>query len=192
MLRAIFKAALNRGAKETGVFGLRMQRGSFDFFIRQAGRLHPECTSDLERIEAAFGPTLFIHLNRDSKLDQAISLVKANQSGLWHRAADGTELERLSEPREPVYDADEIANSIAEVSEMRDAWRGWFEKENIQPLQMSYDELSKDPQKAVETVLDALGVDTAIANDVRPRVAKLADATNKEWAERFLKERGLN
>ena len=34
--------------------------------------------------------------SRENKLAQAVSLIKAEQTGLWHIAPDGTELERVA------------------------------------------------------------------------------------------------
>jgi LPS sulfotransferase NodH len=73
MLSAIFKAARARGTGNTLMFGLRMQGHSFEYFIQKLRVLHKCCTCDSERIRVAFGKTLFIHLTRRDKLDQAIS-----------------------------------------------------------------------------------------------------------------------
>lgn len=145
MLRDVFDAARKHGTQNTGIFGLRLQRHSFSFFMRQVDTLHPNLPSDLERFQAAFGDTLFIHLSRTNKIEQAVSYVKATQTGLWHMAPDGTELERLSEPQEPVYNADEIANQLAALTTQDDDWEGWFSNEGITPLRIRYDVLSNDP-----------------------------------------------
>ncbi len=100
-LTAVLESVRQAGAGGTGLFGLRLQRGSFDFFQQQLARLYPDAPDDVARIEAAFGPTLYVHLTRTDKLAQAISHVIAEQTGLWHRAADGSELERLSAPEAP-------------------------------------------------------------------------------------------
>jgi len=186
---AVFKAACKQGTGNTRLFGLRLQRGSFDFFIQQAGVLYPEAGNDLERIQAVFGTTLFIHLTRPNKLDQAISRVKAAQTGLWHRAADGTELERLSAPKDPIYDQGQIAQHLAELTALDEAWFNWFAKEKLKPLRISYDVLSVDPEFVLTQILDKLGLDGEIARGINPTVAKLADATNQIWSERFLAER---
>ncbi len=185
---AAFEAAYKQGTGNTGLFGLRLQRDSFDFFIQQAGVLYPEADSDVDRIQAAFGATLFIHLTRPNKLDQAISRVKATQTGLWHKAADGAELERLSAPKDPVYDQGQIAQHLAELIALDQAWVSWFAKENLKPLRISYDVLSADPECVLAQILDKLGLDSEIAYGISPPVAKLADATNQIWAERFLAE----
>lgn len=188
-LQAIFAAALQRGTADTGMFGLRMQRGSFKFFMQQLANLYPDETNDVARIEAAFGKTLFIHLTRPDKLDQAISLVKATQTGLWHQAADGSELQRLSAPQEPFYDSAEIARQIAELSALELEWLNWFEQEDLHPLQISYDELSSNPAGKLEAVLDALGLDRDFSRGIKPPVKKLADSTNLDWADRYRGER---
>ncbi len=187
-LAAIFDAARKRGCDETGMFGLRMQRGSFPFFIEQVGRLHPECSDDRSRLEAAFGPMLFLHLSRADKLDQAISRLKAEQTGLWHKAADGTELERVAPAQPLVYDRDAIARHLDELSALEAAWEAWFAEAGIDPLIVTYDGLAQDPTGSLAMILRALGRDPALAQGIAPPVAKLADATNRDWADRFRKE----
>lgn len=187
-LNAVFTAAYEYGKGDTDVFGLRMQRRSFDFFMQQLNVLYPTLASDKSRMEAAFGKTLFIHLTRENKLDQAISYVKAKQSGLWHRAPDGTELERLSEPRELAYDAKAIAEQLDASLKMDVEWEEWFKDERIEPMRVTYDELSSDPHTTLSRILISLGADPKpFAADTLP-VAKLADATNQEWAAQYRSE----
>ncbi|WP_414898805.1 Stf0 family sulfotransferase [Rhodovulum sp. YEN HP10] len=187
-VRAVFEAALMRGRGDTTMFGLRMQRGSFDFFMEQLKLLVPGEMSDAERIEAAFGPTLFIHLSRPDRLDQAISRLRAEQTGLWHRNADGSELERLAPPQEPRYDAAAIRRHMAAQEALDAAWEGWFRQEGLNPLRITYDALSTGPQQVLAQVLSALDFDPAQARSVVPPTAKLADALSREWRCRFESE----
>jgi len=184
---AVFAAALEKGRGGTDVFGLRLQRHSFAFFTAQLSIMYPDHGSDRERLEAAFGRTLFIHLTRENKLDQAISYVKAMQSGLWHAAPDGTEIERLSAPADPVYDRAAIAAQLEASCRMEAEWVDWFAQEGITPLKITYDALSADPHAARARVLEVLGVEFEPESAAVP-VAKLADAVNQEWAERFRRE----
>jgi len=188
MLGTIFAAAREQGTTNTGIFGLRLQRHSFDFFIEKTGVLFPGLSSDAERFEAAFGATLFIYLTRENKLEQAISYVKASQTGLWHQAPDGTELERLSAPQEPVYDGGKIAQHLNELTALDEGWRDWFTQESINAMRITYEELSADPTTVLATILEQLGLDAATAKGIDPGVAKLADAISRNWAERFLAE----
>ena len=187
-LKAVFSAAVRTGTGDTGMFGLRLQRHSFDFFMRKLELLHPDRPGAKARFQAAFGETLFIHLTRENKLEQAISYVKASQTGLWHMAPDGTELERLSAPREPVYDAKAIGQQLAGFTAADKDWKAWFAGAGIEALRLTYDELSEAPQSALARVLRRLGVEHAPPDDQALPVAKLADATNQAWAERFLEQ----
>jgi len=188
-LQGIFEAARVRGRGETEVFGMRLQRGSFAFFMAQLDFLYPGSPSDVERIEAAFGRTLFIYLTRDDKLDQAISYIRAEQTGLWHRRADGTELERQVVQREDGYDRAAIKSQISEFAEYDTAWRTWFDKQSVEPLEISYERLASEPQSTLTKILQALGANAMFARDVPVQTAKLADETSGEWRRRFL--RGL-
>lgn len=190
-VRAVFRAAMVKGTAETGIFGMRLQRHSFDFFIKQLALLNPDPRSDTARLEAEFGRVLFIHLTRQDKVEQAVSYVKAQQSGLWHAAPDGRELERLSAPQSPVYDPQAIRTQFQTMNNYERQWQAWFKAEKITPLQLTYADLSLAPQAVLCAVLDKLGLDPQAATNVLPAVAKLSDRTNHDWAKRFRAETGL-
>lgn len=188
VLAAIFAAAMERGRGGTDVFGLRLQRHSFAFFRDKLAILLPGQSSDRARFAAAFGRTLFIHLTRVDKSAQAVSYVKAQQSGLWHRASDGTELERLSPPRDPVYDAELLRSTHDAMLAADRDWENWFADESIAPLRLTYEALSADPRGTLRHVLEALDLDASRADPVVPDVARLADATSRDWTERLRSE----
>jgi len=188
LLARVLRAAIAEGTGNTARFGLRLQRESFDFFAQKLSHLHPEFSYDAARIDAAFGPTLFIHLTRQDKVEQAVSHVKAEQTGLWHMASDGTELERIHEPRELTYDPDLIRARVNELTGYDHQWESWFKAQEITPLRVTYETLSSDPTWTLGRVLDHLGLAAEAANGVQPAVAKLADDTSKEWAMRFRSE----
>lgn len=185
ILRAIVERAIAAGTGTTGMFGLRLQRPSFAFLAQKLRVLHPDVRGDANRFAATFGPTLFIHLTREAKLDQAISLIKAQQTGLWHRNADGSELERLSAPQPPRYDRAAIAAALTDLSQMDTDWCAWFKGQGIAPLRLTYDALSQDPGAALAKVLGRLGFDPGIAAGVKAPVARLADQTSRNWAAQF-------
>lgn len=188
VLNMVFRATIAEGSLETGMFGLRLQRRSFNFFRRKLTFLHAGFLSDVQRFRAAFGPTSFIHLTRRNKIEQAVSLVKAEQTGLWHMAPDGTELERLAAPSKLAYDADRIKAHFDELTIHDRDWERWFEAEDIEPLRLTYETLSRDPIETLRGMLDHLGLDRNAADGVHPEVSKLADDTSRAWAARFRSE----
>ena len=191
VLAGVFKAAIAEGSLDTGMFGLRLQQHSFNFFVGKLAVLYRGFASDRERLEAAFGRTCFIHLTRRDKVEQAVSYVKAHQTGLWHKAPDGTELERLSEPQTLTYDPDKIDACIEEMTAHDQNWERWFKAQSIAPLKITYEAFSMQPVQTLSNVLDHLGLDGDAARGVAPGVAKLADATSRDWAARFRSEQSL-
>jgi LPS sulfotransferase NodH len=139
--------------------------------------------------EEAFGPTLYIHLSRSDKVSQAISLVRAERSGLWHIATDGTVIEGTTSPQPVDYDPDRINALAAELEADDAAWANFFTTRQIEPLKLTYETMAVDPQLALAGILSALGRDARVAKAVSVRTAKMADATSLEWAERFKKEK---
>ncbi len=184
-LREILSAAQQKGTSDSNIFGLRLMRKSFDFLMQQLDLLYPNLASDTERFNAAFGRTQYIHLTRDDKLAQAISLVKADQTGLWHMAPDGSELERMAPPQAPTYDPAQIMQQLAELTAYDRAWENWFKTEKITPLRVTYEALAADAAGNLVQILDRLGLDSEAAHGIKPGVAKLANEISVLWAQRF-------
>lgn len=182
---AYLEKAIQVGTAGTGVFGLRLMRESVDDLNGILNQVLPPFASDRERFERAFGRLLYIHLSRGDKLAQAISLVKAEQTGLWHVAPDGTEIERLGPPKAPEYDFARIRREVEALEGYDAAWHSWFSEQGIAPLAVDYDALSADPAATLVRICEALGIPAPDAGDVKPGVAKLSDGTSADWARRY-------
>ncbi|MCA0047666.1 sulfotransferase [Mesorhizobium sp. B283B1A] len=182
---AYLEAAIAAGKGGTDIFGLRLMRENLDELSAILDRIFPGLASDTARFEKAFGHVLYIHLSREDKLAQAVSLVKAQQTGLWHVAPDGTEIERVGVPAQPRYDFRRIKGELAELEAYDAAWNTWFAKQGVTPLRVGYERLSADPAAALLTICEALGVQAPDAEAVRPGVAKLSDETSLDWMRRF-------
>jgi trehalose 2-sulfotransferase len=188
--RNYLEAVRRAGAAQTGIFGLRLMWSSVTELSARLSAIHPDPLDDAARFELAFSKPLYIHLSRQDKVAQAVSLVKARQSGLWHRAADGTERERLAPPAPLVYDADRLADLVEELETDDAAWNGLFSRFGIEPLRLTYEGLAAAPQTVLAQVLSALALDARIAASVDARTAKLADQTSLQWAHRFREASG--
>ena len=188
LINAVFHSAIATGTKHPDMFGLRMQRPSFDYFMQQVSKVSGHRSADIDKIQSVFGRTAIIHLSRQDKLHQAISLVKAKQTGLWHMAANGRELERLTPPQAPVYSTALIREQIAELTEYDNQWINWFEQENIEPLHVSYEALSANAIEVLHDILDFLHINRDNLKAVEPTVAKMSDQTNRDWARQYRSE----
>lgn len=183
--KAYLQAVIKAGKGGTEIFGLRLMRENLDDLSALIDKIFPRLPSDKARLETAFGNILYIHLAREDKLAQAVSMVKAEQTGLWHIAPDGTELERLAPPKDPEYDFDRIAGKVAQLEQYDAAWVSWFDQQGIAPLRIGYERLSTNPAEVLTLICDALGVPTLDPNSVRPGVAKLSDETSSDWMRRY-------
>ncbi|MCV3207841.1 Stf0 family sulfotransferase [Mesorhizobium sp. YC-39] len=182
---AYLNGAIRAGKDRTGIFGLRLMKENLDELSAILDQIFPQLPSDKARFEKAFGNILYIHLSRENKLAQAVSLVKAEQTGLWHIAPDGTEIERVAPPKEPRYDFERIKHEVTELATYDSAWNLWFEEQGITPLRVGYERLSSDPAATLVSICEALGVQAPNTEDVTPGVAKLSDETSLDWIRRY-------
>lgn len=188
--RAYLAGVLAAGRDTSGRFALRLMAENRPQLAEKLALLYPECVTDTERFAAAFGPCLFVHLSRSDKLAEAISLLRAEQTGLWHMGADGSERERTAPPQPATYDAERIAGHLERLTAFDRSWADWFAVNAITPLAIYYEDLAAAPQQQLARILEGLGEAPARAAAVSPRTARLADAESAEWAARFRAERG--
>ena len=91
-------------------------------------------------------------------------------------------------PATPAYDLVRINGYLAEAEADNAAWLQWFSTNNIRPLTLTYEDLSRDPGGVAAIVLSHLGLIVT-----RPLLAanrKMSDQTTVEWAARFRSAQG--
>jgi LPS sulfotransferase NodH len=184
--RDYVEAVRDRGTGATGCFGMRIMWSDMPAFLNRLRRLYPSPSDDVERLRATFGIERFVHLSRADRIRQAVSLVLARQSGLWHQNADGSDRERSAPSRTPRYDFDEIASVLRVLDDEAVGWQRWFESTSVVPLTVGYEALSVDPKGELQRVLRHL---EAVCTDLpEPGTAKLASAVNDIWSTRYAAE----
>lgn len=172
------------------MFGLRFMWASMAEAGRRFSRALSADRDVAASLEAAFGPILYVHVSRNHKVAQAISRLWAEQSGLWHLAADGSVLEGTTSPRPVAYDGAPIAELVAELESDEVAWCAFLEARGINSLRLVYEEAAGDPQAAVASILAALALDPAVIRAAPIRTAQLSDEESRRWIERFRQEQG--
>ncbi len=186
--RRYMAAAIKHGTRDTGMFGMRLHGLSLFELLGRLAMLYPGEATDKARLSVAFGTPLYVRLRRADKVAQAISRVKAEQSGLWHRHADGAERELIKPYEAPIYDAARLRASITETVEHEAVFDAWAAGQGITPLDVTYEALSADPHGTLAMILDALGRDPALAERAQVQTARLADTMSVEWAVRYRAE----
>ena len=156
-------------------------------FLHRLRELFPSAGSDRERLRAVLGVSHFVHLSKTDKVAQAVSLVMASQTGLWHRNADGSVHQGADTLKATRYDHDSIAAELKMIKAEDLGWGKWFATHSITPLDVTYEALSLDPAESKKKVLRFLGAASGEVPIVR--TARLATSLNLEWAERFRSQR---
>ena len=96
-----------------------------------------------------------VFVTRGDRVAQAVSLWKAVQTQEWRQ--DG----QVTGDKTVEYSFAGIDHLAAWLTSRDDAWRAWFAEQGIEPLTVSYEELSADVSGQVGGVLRYLGLPDA-------------------------------
>jgi LPS sulfotransferase NodH len=163
-----------------GIFGAKLLHGQLDGFLARLRSVPRwQGLSDLALLETAFPRPSFVWISRHDVVAQAVSWLKADQTGEFYvgdeRRTGAT----------PSFDFDAIGRLVDELTESNERWQEWFTANGIEPLAITYEELAADTIGTSRRVLAFLGVE--VPRDVKflPRTAKQSDAVNDEWIARY-------
>lgn len=181
------RAAMAEGTTGNGVFAARIMWGTLDELVGKLGPLYPEMAGapDLELLNLVFGRTRFVYLRRGDVLAQAVSLLRAEQTEVWHH----TPGERREPVREPRFDFGRIEELIGEIEDGNLGWQRWFGSAGIQPCLVRYEELEAAPVEITLGVLGFLGLELAPGRQVVVRHKRLADEINAQWIDSYLRQK---
>jgi LPS sulfotransferase NodH len=159
---------LRQGATPNGVYGLKIFSAVFD---RVAGTRWTERLPNLR----------FLSLTRRDLLGQAISSVRAAQTG-FYSTVDGA-------GGEPFYDGDWILDEIHRAALGQARWTAFFARRGLQPLHLTYEEVAAEPQQAADAVARLVGLEGPAPVDPGQILSRVQrDWTSSEWRARFLAE----
>jgi LPS sulfotransferase NodH len=130
-------------------------------------------------VDAFPQPVSWVHVMRNDRLAQAVSLARARQSGQW----SATQVVRRRRPYEPWFDAAAISTALAEVVESAAGWDGFFARSGITPIRVAYEDLVADYPGTMTSLFDRLGLDVSV--EPEPPTQRQADAISASWVERY-------
>ena len=123
----------------------------------------------------------YVYLTRADRLRQAISLVRAGQTGRW-RSMD-------SSSKPAAYDAEAISGAIRFLEEDSRNWEQFFERNMLHPCHVSYEDLTSNRPAAIEALLKRLGHDLPLpVSAPQPKHERQSDGQTEEWVQRYLLE----
>jgi LPS sulfotransferase NodH len=177
-----FQAAVAAGSTANGVFAARIMWGTMDEVTAHLAPVYPgHAGSAAGLLSAAFGRTRFVYLRRGDVVAQAVSLLRAEQTGVWFETAD----DRQEPVAQPGFDFGQVRDLVRQVKEDNASWEAWFAAEGIQPCRVLYEELDADPIGIASGVLGFLGLDLPEGREITVRHKRLADELNAQWIESY-------
>ncbi|MEU6783175.1 Stf0 family sulfotransferase [Nonomuraea angiospora] len=183
------RAALAAGRTENGVFGAKLMWGTMDHVVARLGPVHPGLAGqDVRLLERAFGRTRFVYLRRDDVLAQAVSWLRAEQTGTWYVDVSGESGGAEPTGQEPGYDAAGIGALVEQIGEHNAAWERWFASWGVRPHRVRYEDLDADPAGVTREILGFLGLDLPQGRAIVAGHRRQADELNAAWIERYRQE----
>lgn len=147
-----------------GWFGLKLHHHHLEQWFLRPGR----------DVDAWLPAAIWIRMRREDRLGQALSWVRARQTGAWAAHRRGWSV--------PVYRRSAIQRTMDEISRHEAAWDAFLAGREVHDV--TYEALARRFEPTVQGVLEALGV-----QDARVPAAPLepqADALTIAWRRRFL------
>ena len=172
------------------VFGFKLMSWYLDDFLdrlRGTGAFGNAGTTDLELLRNAFPRLKFVHVLRRHKVRQALSKARAHQTGLW-KVQEGKTVQG-----EPQFDVELIEQCLEESEQQEKLWERFFQRIEIDPLRVEYENVCEDYEANIHRVLGFLQISLPRRTRIGPPVTvRQADDISRAWEERFLAERSVS
>jgi LPS sulfotransferase NodH len=186
-----FEALLSREVTPNGVFAAKLM-GAPDVFAGYLARLRElPGLGDAERpahelLAAAFPSLRYVWLTRRDRLRQAISLARAQASGLW-QSTQAAAAAAAAPPPEP--DLAAVDDRVTDLVAWDAGWEAFFAAAGVRPVSLVYEDLVRDPGAAVRELLSALEIELPVDwKPGPPERSRLADDTTERWLAAYRSE----
>lgn len=121
----------------------------------------------------------FIHLVREDLVAQAVSQVRATQTGSW--------ISEMEELAEPVYDWSLIRAQVDRIAHQNSAWDAFFEGLGLDRLTLRYEDVVENPVAAVKAIADHVEID--LPPEPGDGFVPAAQSSGRDnWKQRFIDE----
>lgn len=178
------------GTSTNGVFGIKnpLHFSRFMKVIQEIKMLGNFQTDDPQEILSDLFPNCqHIFLGRRNKIRQVVSWWRAIHDHVWHLEKGQTHGndEKFYEEK---YDFDALTHLFKESVLMECSVQRFFDKNNIIPHSLFYEDFIKNYEPTIESIFDFLEIDTTNLKIQPPFFTPTADAKSDIWVERFAKE----
>lgn len=193
-VRTLINCIWERATTDNGVFAVKTMWDRFEILLQKAreeyensgtlrgsvpDRLDWPCVRDL------FPDSRIILLTRRDRVGQAVSYIRAHQTGVWHRI-EGSKagvVDTIPNGQQRNYfDPAFIKLIMDNFAWQEESWRKLFWLECIKPLEIEYESFVQNKSVVVRQVAALMGISTDAVNDAVEVANKpVHDTLNKQW-----------
>lgn len=174
----------NRTASDNGVVAIKLMVQHLTWLHNQG--MLKESQGNLAELSERFGGGGgVVKLHRRDKLRQAISLMKARQTGKWGAKGQAR--------GKPEFSEDQLSKAIVDIVRWEALWECEFAASGITPaLKIAYEDIVAARDECLLKIANELALDNAeaiVANRSRDGVSqqRQADSETEQWYDRFAK-----
>lgn len=171
------------------ICGVKFGWQHFGYFLSLAQKLlvdFGESLTNWEMTEVFFPNPSYLHLIRKDKVDQAISLSKSKQTGIWYiPTTDDGQYKNYVVP--PVYDRQHIEYCFGQVLATDLQWKSVLGMDQIPHHSIYYEDYINNVEGEFRKVYQYLGGKGELDVPELP-LNKLANKKSEGWRKRFIKE----
>ena len=102
--------------------------------------------------------------------------MRAEQTGYW---PDGD-----TPSAQPRFGPDHIHDLVRTIRDHNAAWSTWFGQQGVEPLSLTYEDVTRNPRQSARRILDHLGIEVPADWRPTPRQQRQADEINADWVRR--------
>lgn len=171
------------GTTDNGVFATKLMWNQLPDLEQHATAVSDFAgLSRSELLDELFGHPRYVWMRRLDKVRQAISMWRALQTRTWRREnpTSGDEPPKLS------YSFRGIEHLRRRLSADDEAWRRYFLRSRIEPLELYYEtDVEPDPSGVVARILSHIEVDVPPEWKPETRMVRQSDQLNDEWRSAY-------
>ncbi|MFW0783678.1 Stf0 family sulfotransferase [Gordonia sp. CPCC 206044] len=176
---------LDQGRSPNGVWGGKLMWNQTPLLIARSRVGSGSLRTAVRALFDGVDP-VYVHVYREDVVPQAVSMWRAVQTQVW-RDQDGVHADHDDGA---VYHAGGIAHLAAILLEQDRHWRRWFAAESIEPVEVGFTDLVRNPTETTARVLEAIGQDPDLAPP--PPLKPQSNTRSKEWAQRYRDDAARN
>jgi LPS sulfotransferase NodH len=156
---------------------------------RVAGDMHPTHSEIGAFLSTLFPSLHYIRLSRENKLLQAISYLRAEQTGVWS-VPSAMPSRAFTSADQPRFNRRRISELMLQIQAEEDEIDRLLACTSNPAITITYEDLARDYHDTVARVLGFLELRSIPPiNTIKPRLRRQTDLTTSRWVRRFLEQK---